>query len=143
MAALDRPDLIIDAATLTGAQRIALGSRVSAVMSNDEEARAAVCAAAERAGESMWPMPLPDELFASIESATADIANQGERAGGMLIAGLFLREFIPAGQKWVHIDMAGPAFNEKGPYGYQPKGATGAAVRTFVQVAAEMASGLL
>ena len=57
----------------------------------------------------------------------------------MLSAGVFLREFVPAGQAWVHIDVAGPAFNDKGAYGYTPKGGTGAGVRTFVQIAAEMA----
>ncbi len=143
LAAQEEPDLIIDVATLTGAQRIALGSRTAGVMANDDDARAAVCAAADRAGEQVWPMPLPDDLRAGLESATADIANIGDRLGGMLSAGVFLREFVPADQPWVHMDIAGPAFNEKGPYGYTPKGGTGAAVRTFVQVAAEMADGTL
>jgi leucyl aminopeptidase len=143
MAALDSPDLMVDVATLTGAQRIALGARTAGVMANDDDARSSVCAAAERAGELMWPMPLPEDLRSSLDSATADIANIGERLGGMLTAGVFLREFVSPGQPWVHIDIAGPAFNDKAPYGYTPKGGTGAAVRTFVQVAAEMADGLL
>jgi leucyl aminopeptidase len=141
MAVAQEPDLIIDAATLTGAQRIALGARIAGVMSNSDEARTRVCAAAESAGESAWPMPLPADLRASLDSAVADIANIGDRLGGMLSAGVFLREFIPDRQPWVHMDIAGPAFNEKGAYGYTPKGGTGAAVRTFVQVAAEMAEG--
>ena len=139
LAAEESPDLIVDIATLTGAQRIALGARTAGVMSNDDAARAAVCVAADEAGEAMWPMPLPDDLRASLDSATADIANIGDRLGGMLSAGVFLREFVPAGQAWVHIDVAGPAFNDKGAYGYTPKGGTGAGVRTFVQIAAEMA----
>jgi leucyl aminopeptidase len=143
LAAEEQPDLVIDVATLTGAQRIALGARTAGVMANDDDARTAVCAAAERAGEQMWPMPLPDDLRPALDSATADIANIGDRLGGMLSAGVFLREFVPADQPWVHIDIAGPAFNEKGAYGYTPKGGTGAAVRTFVQVAAEMADGSL
>jgi leucyl aminopeptidase len=141
MAVAQKPDLIIDAATLTGAQRIALGSRIAGVMSNSDDARNRVCSAAEAAGESAWPMPLPADLRASLDSAVADIANIGDRFGGMLSAGVFLKEFIPDRQPWVHMDIAGPAFNDKAAYGYTPKGGTGAAVRTFVQVAAEMAEG--
>ena len=139
MAVEEKPDLLIDAATLTGAQRIALGARIAGVMSNSDEARTQVCDSAERAGEAVWPMPLPSDLRAALDSAVADIANIGDRLGGMLSAGVFLQEFIPAGQKWVHMDIAGPAFNEKAPYGYTPKGGTGFGVRTFVQVAAELA----
>jgi leucyl aminopeptidase len=84
-------------------------------------------------------MPLPDDLRAGLDSGTADIANIGDRKGGMLSAGVFLREFIPSGQSWVHVDIAGPSFNNGSPYGYTPKGGTGCGVRTFVQVAAEMA----
>lgn len=135
MAVEESPDLIVDVATLTGAQRIALGSRTAGVMANDDAARAHVIDAATVAGEAMWPMPLPDDLRASLDSATADIANIGDRLGGMLSAGVFLREFIPEGQPWVHIDIAGPAFNEKAAYGYTPKGGTGATVRTFVELA--------
>ena len=141
MAVLEKPTLLIDVATLTGAQRVALGSRTAGVMANDDAARAQVCAAAETAGEAMWPMPLPDDLRASLDSATADIANIGDRLGGMLSAGVFLKEFIPQGQAWVHLDVAGPAYNEKGAYGYTPKGGTGAAVRTFVQLARTLAAG--
>jgi len=135
MAVEDKPDLIVDVATLTGAQRIALGSRTAGVMANDDDARARVVGSADAAGEAMWPMPLPEDLRPSLDSATADIANIGDRLGGMLSAGVFLKEFIPADQPWVHIDIAGPAYNEKSPYGYTPKGGTGAAVRTFVELA--------
>ncbi|GDX31472.1 putative cytosol aminopeptidase [Actinomycetes bacterium] len=141
LAAKEKPTLIIDVATLTGAQRVALGSRTAGVMSNDDAARAQVCAAAEAGGEAMWPMPLPDDLLATLDSATADIANIGDGFGGMLSAGVFLKQFIPDGQPWVHLDIAGPAFNDKAPYGYTPKGGTGAAVRTFVQVAKGLAAG--
>jgi leucyl aminopeptidase len=142
LAAEEKPDLIIDVATLTGAAVVALGLRTAGVMANDDDARAAVVAAADAAGEAMWPMPLPDDLRATLDSGTADIANIGDgKGGGMLSAGVFLREFVPAGQSWVHVDIAGPSFNPKAPYGYTPKGATGSAVRTFVQVAAEMAAG--
>jgi leucyl aminopeptidase len=140
LAAEENPDLIIDVATLTGAAVVALGLRTAGVMANDDDSRAAVCAAAEAAGEAMWPMPLPEDLRAALDSGTADIANIGDRMGGMLSAGVFLREFVPEGQKWVHVDIAGPSFNAKAAYGYTPKGGTGSAVRTFVQVAAEMAA---
>lgn len=139
MAVEDGPDLIVDIATLTGAQRIALGSRTAGVMANDDDARAHVVSAAETAGEAMWPMPLPEDLRASLDSATADIANIGDRLGGMLSAGVFLSEFVPEDQPWVHIDVAGPAYNEKAAYGYTPKGGTGAGVRAFVALAEEMA----
>jgi leucyl aminopeptidase len=141
MAAEDKPDLIIDIATLTGAAVVALGSRTAGVMGNDDDARTAVCDAGAAAGEALWPMPLPDDLRAGLDSGTADIANIGDRMGGMLSAGVFLREFIPSGQSWVHVDIAGPSFNEKGAYGYTPKGGTGSGVRLFVQIAAEMAQG--
>ena len=135
MAVEETPDLIVDVATLTGAQRIALGSRTAGVMANNDDARSQVIDAADAAGEAMWPMPLPEDLRPSLDSATADIANIGDRLGGMLSAGVFLQEFVPSDQPWVHIDIAGPAYNEKAPYGYTPKGGTGSAVRTFVELA--------
>jgi leucyl aminopeptidase len=140
MAVKEKPDLIVDVATLTGAQRIALGSRIAGVMSNDAATRTRVTEVGERAGESLWPMSLPADLRASLDSPTADIANIGDRLGGMLTAGLFLQTFIPDGQPWVHVDIAGPSFNEKSPYGYTPKGGTGAMVRTFVRLAVECAA---
>jgi leucyl aminopeptidase len=128
----EKPDVILDVATLTGAQVIALGSRVFAIMANDDDLRAAVTAAADRAGELAWPMPLPVELRASLDSEVADIANIGERAGGMLVAGLFLKEFVGDGIAWAHLDIAGPSFNDGEPWGYTPKGGTGVGVRTLV-----------
>ncbi len=142
----DGPDVLIDVATLTGAQVIALGSRTSGIMANDDDLRSAVHAAAERAGESMWPMPQPEELRANFDSTVADIANiplVGRRDGGMLAASVFLREFVKDSQRWAHLDIAGPAFNNGGPHGYTPKGGTGVAVRTLVQVAQDMADGLV
>ena len=85
-------------------------------------------------------MPLSEDFRPAFDSATADLANIGDRFGGMMGAGVFLQEFIPKGQPWVHIDIAGPSFNDKSAYGYTPKGGTGAAVRTFVQVAKEFAT---
>ena len=135
----DSPDVLVDVATLTGAQTIALGTHVSAIMANDDELRDRVAAAAELAGESMWPMPLPPELRPSLNSKVADLANIGERMGGMLTAGLFLSEFVTSGTSWAHLDIAGPAFNEGSPHGYTPAGGTGIAVRTLVALAEQLA----
>jgi len=143
-SAQDSPDLLVDVATLTGAQLVALGPRISGVMGSDDDVAAAIAESARQAGEQAWPMPLPPELRKGLDSAVADIANvAGERFGGMLVAGLFLKEFVPDGVRWAHVDIAGPAFHEGEPYGYTPKGGTGAAVRMLVQVAADVAEGRL
>ncbi len=154
----EEPDAVVDVATLTGAQVVALGTRVSAVMAEDEAFRDRVLAAARRAGEQFWAMPLPEELRASLDSPVADLANTGDRNGGMLVAGLFLREFVPrtgaptgrrgAGRgeptgprvPWAHLDVAGPAFNEGAPHGHTGKGGTGVAVRTLVALAEDLAA---
>lgn len=129
----DSPDIVVDVATLTGAQLVALGTRVFGVMSNDADLRGSVVSAADTAGEDAWPMPLPSDLRKGLDSSVADIANvPGERWGGMLVAGLFLQEFVADGVPWAHVDIAGPAFNQGSPHGYTPKGGTGAATRTLV-----------
>ncbi|MFD5589475.1 leucyl aminopeptidase [Streptomyces sp. NPDC058733] len=140
-ASEENPDAIIDVATLTGAMMLALGSRTFGVMANDDAFRSAVYEAAEEVGEPAWPMPLPEHLRKGMDSQVADIANMGERMGGGLVAGLFLREFVGEGIPWAHLDIAGPAFNEGGPFGYTPKGGTGTAVRTLVRVAELAAAG--
>ncbi|RBQ20206.1 leucyl aminopeptidase [Spongiactinospora rosea] len=135
-AAQDDPDLIVDVATLTGAQIVALGWRTAGVMSNDDELRQEVVDIAAAQGEGAWGMPLPAELRKGLDSAVADIANlQPERWGAMLAAGIFLREFVPEGVRWAHLDIAGPAFNKGEPHGYTPKGGTGAITRTLVGIA--------
>ncbi len=134
----DSPAYLIDVATLTGAQLVALGSRTSGVMSNDDGLRTHVVAAATTAGEAMWGMPLPADLRKGLDSDIADMVNTGPREGGMLTAGLFLQEFVTEGVKWSHWDIAGPAYNSGAPYGYTPSGGTGAAVRTFVQLLDEL-----
>ncbi|WP_194918005.1 leucyl aminopeptidase [Catenulispora rubra] len=139
-ASEDGPDLLLDVATLTGAQVLAL-DRLSAVMGNDDELRTRIVETAKAAGEEMWPMPLPEYLRETIDTQSADISNMGQRMGGMLVAGLFLREFVGEGIKWAHLDIAGASFNEKAPYGDTPKGGTGAAVRTLVKLAEDLGSG--
>ncbi|MEU8571982.1 leucyl aminopeptidase [Streptomyces asoensis] len=140
-ASAEKPDAIVDVATLTGAMMLALGSRTFGIMANDDAFRTAVHEAAEEVGEPAWPMPLPEHLRKGMDSSVADIANMGERMGGGLVAGLFLREFVGEGITWAHLDIAGPAFNEGGPFGYTPKGGTGTAVRTLVRLAELTAAG--
>ena len=137
----EKPDAIVDVATLTGAMVLALGNRTFGIMSNDDAFRTALHEIADEAGEASWPMPLPADLRKSIESPVADLANMGERMGGGLVAGIFLKEFVEDGIAWGHLDIAGPAFNESGPFGYTPKGGTGSAVRTLVRLAERTADG--
>ncbi|MBL1119139.1 leucyl aminopeptidase [Streptomyces sp. 110] len=137
----EKPDAIVDVATLTGAMVLALGNRTFGIMTNDEAFRTTLHEVAGEVGEPSWPMPLPDHLRKGIDSPVADLANMGERMGGGLVAGIFLKEFVADGITWGHLDIAGPAFNESGPFGYTPKGGTGAAVRTLVRLAERTADG--
>ncbi|MDI5970167.1 leucyl aminopeptidase [Streptomyces sp. SL13] len=139
----ENPDAIVDVATLTGAMVMALGGQVFAIMGNDDGLRSQIHTIAEAAGEAAWPMPLPDNLRKGLDSPIADLKNIGERMGGGLVAGLYLREFVNDGIAWAHLDIAGPAFHEGAPYGYTPKGGTGSAVRTLVALAERAAAGSL
>jgi len=134
LAGESNPDAIVDIATLTGAQMVALGGRVAGIMANDDAFRDRVRAAADGSGEAAWPMPLPKDLRSQLESAVADLSHKGERWGGMLTAGLFLSEFVDGGTPWAHVDIAGPSFNEGAAYGYTPKGATGYGVATLLSL---------
>ena len=125
------PDVILDFATLTGACVVALGPHTAGVMTNDEPTRTAWLDAARAAGEDMWPLPLPPRLSDQLRSEIADMRNTGERWGGALTAGLFLREFA-GDTPWVHVDIAGPATTDK-EWGCFGKGATGFAVASIVQ----------
>ncbi|HET6859523.1 MAG TPA: leucyl aminopeptidase [Streptomyces sp.] len=140
-ASEEHPDAIVDVATLTGAMVVALGNRTFGIMGNDESFRTAIHEIAEEVGEQSWPMPMPVELRKGMDSPTADMANIGDRAGGGLVAGLFLQEFVGEDIAWAHLDIAGPAYNEGSPFGYTPKGGTGSSVRTLVRLAERTASG--
>jgi leucyl aminopeptidase len=130
----DKPDYLIETSTLTGAQTVALGARIPGVMGSDEF-RDRVAAISQREGENGWPMPLPDDLKDDLKSAVADLSNiSGQRFAGMLVAGVFLREFVADGVQWAHIDVAGPAYNTGSPWGYTPKGSTGVPARTMFAV---------
>jgi leucyl aminopeptidase len=146
LASEENPDLIVDVATLTGAATVALGNRYAGLMGVGEGVDR-VKDAAHIAGEPVWHMPLASELRKNIEGETADLINAklGNPAGGMLVGGLFLQEFVgdrPAKKgsettqiDWAHLDIAGPANNDVAPYGYIGKGATGSYVRTLVALA--------
>jgi leucyl aminopeptidase len=137
----DKPDYLIETATLTGAQLVALGTRTTGVMGSDEF-RDRVAALGRDCGESAWAMPLPEELRDEIDSEFADLTNYptGAKAGGMLLAGIFLREFVAEGVQWAHLDVAGPAYNTKGPWGYTSKGGTGVPVRTIAAALFDIAA---
>ncbi|GLZ47435.1 putative cytosol aminopeptidase [Actinomycetospora sp. NBRC 106375] len=135
----DAPDYLLETSTLTGAQLVALGSRTPGVMGTDAF-RDRVAARAVAAGDGGWAMPLAEELRGDLDSRVADLANvTNHRFGGMLVGGIFLREFVADGVPWVHLDIAGPAFNTGGPHGYTPKGGTGVPVRTIAAVLDDIA----
>ena len=125
------PDVVIDAATLTGACVIALGHSASGVFSNDEALIAEVLAAGKRAGEPGWPLPMWDEYKDLIKSDVADVKNSGGRPAGAVTAALFLKEFVD-GFPWVHLDIAGTAYSESDLVTI-PKGPTGVPTGTFIE----------
>jgi leucyl aminopeptidase len=126
-------DAIVDLATLTGACITALGNRIAGLMGNDDGWVEQVRAAAERAGEAVWTLPLPDHYRRAIDSEVADVKNiASDRGAGALIAGLFLREFV-GGVPWAHLDIAGPARSREDD-GYLRKGGTGWGVRTLIEL---------
>lgn len=136
----DEPDYLIETSTLTGAQTVALGSRTPGVMGSDEF-RDRVAALSQGVGENGWAMPLPEELKDDLKSSVADLANvSGSRYAGMLVAGTYLREFVADGVQWTHIDIAAPAYNTGGPWGYTPKGGTGVPTRTMFAVLEDIAA---
>ncbi|MGX7829668.1 leucyl aminopeptidase [Actinokineospora sp. 24-640] len=136
LAAETGPAAIVDVATLTDAAAIALGRDIAAVMGNDPALTDAVLAAAARAGEPVWPLPLPRGYRPQLDSAIADLVNYttGVRHGTALLAGLFLQHFVPDGTPWAHLDIQGTAIAERA-HGEWPRGATGFGVRTLVELA--------
>jgi leucyl aminopeptidase len=141
-ASEDQPDMIIDVATLTGACVVALGSRTFGIMSYDDDLAVRLRQVAQRMGEEGWPLPIPEDSRERLESKVADLANvASQRYGGALFAARFLQDFVADGISWAHLDIAGPAFNEGGPWGYTPAGGTGCGVRTLVGVAEAVVAG--
>lgn len=125
------PDYVIDHATLTGACMVALGPWTAGLFANDDELAVAYQSAAHATGESYWRLPLNDELRDMLKSDVADLKHTGESYGGAITAALFLREFVGT-SKWMHLDIAGPAFGERA-HGIYPKGGTGFGVLTAVR----------
>jgi leucyl aminopeptidase len=137
----DKPTLVVDVATLTGACIVALGDRTAGLMATDDETADLLLDAAEAAGEDFWQLPIPKETRGKLDSKVADLKSTGsDRFGGALVAAAFLREFVSPGTPWAHLDIAGPAFFDGKPYGYVSPGGTGVAVRTLVALARSMSS---
>ncbi|MYH00102.1 MAG: leucyl aminopeptidase [Acidimicrobiaceae bacterium] len=134
LACEDEPDAIVDLATLTGACMVALGPSIAGLMGNDESLIDEIRAAADRAGERVWPLPLPADYAKQFESNVADMKNIGGTHGGALTAGLILQQFVADGICWAHLDIAGPARAESDD-GEISKGGTGFGVRTLVELA--------
>jgi leucyl aminopeptidase len=135
LASEARPVAIVDLATLTRACKVALGDRIAGLMGNDPPLIERLRAAADLAGEDVWPLPLPRHLRSKLDSDIADLKNvaSGRGEGGALLAGLFLQEFVGEGVPWAHLDIAGPA-EASDHDGEIRKGGTGFGVRTLVRL---------
>lgn len=134
-----QPDLIIDVATLTGAQQAAFADEIGTVFATSDDLTSHLMAAGERAGESLWPMPLFDKYERHIESDIADLRNKGKIAmAGSILAGLFLRHFT-GGLPWAHLDIAGPMKADTSR-DYVSKGMTAFSTRTLVEFLSDVAS---
>jgi leucyl aminopeptidase len=126
------PTLLIDHATLTGACMVALGQWRAGLYAVNDEDRKRYLAAARRSGEAFWPLPLDEDIKETIKSSIADIKNTGDGYGGSIAAALFLREFV-GDSRWIHLDIAGPAFLSSAHH-VSPKGGTGFGVRTALEL---------
>jgi leucyl aminopeptidase len=126
------PDAVIDVATLTGACMVALGLRTAGLFANDDDLADRLLDAAGVAGERLWRLPLVDADRKGLDSKIADRKNVGGQYGGAITAGLFLRDFVPEGVAWAHLDIAGPAFTEGGDELEVSGGGTGYGVRTLL-----------
>lgn len=135
----DRPDLVVDVATLTGACVVALGTRVGGLMTNEDATADQLLDAAEIAGEEFWQLPITAQIRSQLASEVADLRSKKDRFGGALFAAAFLQHFVADGTSWAHLDIAGPAWNREGAHDYVPTQATGAGVRTLIALAQSMA----
>jgi leucyl aminopeptidase len=131
LACREKPDALVDLATLTGACRVALGTLVAGVMGNDQPLVDRLVAAGREAGEPLWQLPLVRDYRADLKSAVADLKNVGGPEAGCIVGGLFLEEFVD-GVPWAHLDIAGPAFTEK-ELPHATRGGTGFGVRLLVR----------
>ncbi len=135
-ACRQKPDVVIDLATLTGACMVALGVEVAGVMGNDQSLVDRLIALGTEAGEALWQLPLVKDYREDIKGTVGDIKNIGTGYGGTITAGLFLQEFVDC-PSWVHVDIAGPSFVEK-DFVWASKGGTGFGVRTLLRYLLEI-----
>lgn len=129
-----RPDAIIDIATLTGAAQMALGERTAAMLANNDEVAAQLEAAALVSDENIWRMPLDHRYREQLKSNTADLSNIGGSSAGLILAGLFLNEFVD-GIAWGHLDIAGTMMSDKNDL-WRSTGSTGFGARLLAEFAA-------
>lgn len=128
-----KPDVIVDLATLTGACMVALGEEIAGLFTDDYALAKQLKDAAGRSGELVWAMPLAKEYKELLKSEVADVKNiSGSKYGGAITGALFLKEFVPKGIPWAHLDIAGPAWAEKDA-ALTPKGGTGFGVRLILE----------
>jgi leucyl aminopeptidase len=132
LASEEKPDIIIDAATLTGACVVALGEDIAGLFSRDKELGENLLKAGLDTGEWLWPMPLHMPYMEQLKTEIADCRNLGDKWGGAVTAALFLGQFVPEEIPWAHIDIAGPSVKEE-PLGHLGKGAKGFGVKTMVR----------
>jgi leucyl aminopeptidase len=132
-----KPDVILDAATLTGAVKVALGGIMTGVLGNDEALIAQLTKAGKACGEDLWPLPITPEYEKQIKSDVADISNMGPGGAGTIMGAVFLKKFIGPTAKWTHFDIAGTGWTDKGggdlKKDYLPKGPTGVIIRTWIE----------
>ncbi|MGZ4810624.1 MAG: leucyl aminopeptidase, partial [Thermoanaerobaculia bacterium] len=130
-ASEQKPDHLIDYATLTGACVVALGSEAAGLFSNDDELAQKLIECGERVGERLWRLPEWDDYKDLIRSEWADMKNSGGRWGGAISAALFLKEYVNC-PSWAHLDIAGTAYAEH-ETAREARGATGAGVRVTLE----------
>jgi leucyl aminopeptidase len=131
LASEEKPDAIVDVATLTGSILVALGKKSVGLFSNDDGLSKELEEAAIVSGERMWRMPLYDDYLKELDSEVADCKNAGQRYGGSIVAALFLKQFVGRGLRWAHLDIAGAARADS-DYDEMTKGGTGVATRTLI-----------
>ncbi len=135
-----KPDLIVDLATLTGANAVALGKRTAALYSGSDELAEQLAQAATAAGERVWRMPLVDDYVEALDSEVADFVNSTEIGAGSVVAALYLREFVGAARdRWAHLDMSAPSWSDSTD-AELVKGATGWGVRTLLRWLADLST---
>jgi leucyl aminopeptidase len=125
------PDVLIDVATLTGAVKVALGTKAVGLFCNDDSLAAQIESAASTSGERAWRLPLYDDYLKELDSEIADHKNSAGRWGGSIIAAMFLKQFVGPGIKWAHLDIAGAA-RSASAYDEVSKGGTGISTRTLL-----------